>query len=294
MSSDEEEDDWAPALPPHLASKATTTASATAETRKPLGPSLPPHLAQERAIALHRELAQDEGEDGSDDDEAGPMPLASDQMTHEEEATDGVSEFLAREERERKRLEEEGKEKKLQRDEWMIVPPKEISMLAAFDPTKMKARGFRQASTKDQPSTGGVSEMWTETPLERAKRLQEETMGIRKKVVNTKTETEEEKLDAERKRKRDYEMRNAIDKHNRSSRAETLVEMHEKSASQKAQDRAEGKKRRRGSPSPPPAAIWDRDTMMGVSGKMLGEKERKTMLMDAKALGGRFSSGTFS
>jgi hypothetical protein len=35
-------------------------------------------------------------------------------------------------------------------------------------------------------------------------------------------------------------------------------------------------------------AIWDRDTMMGVSGKLMGEKDRSSLIKDARALNDRF------
>ena len=34
--------------------------------------------------------------------------------------------------------------------------------------------------------------------------------------------------------------------------------------------------------------VWDRDTMMGVSGKMMGEKDRSSLIKDARGLNDRF------
>jgi len=34
--------------------------------------------------------------------------------------------------------------------------------------------------------------------------------------------------------------------------------------------------------------VWDRDTMMGVSGKLMGEKDRSSLIKDARALNDRF------
>lgn len=34
--------------------------------------------------------------------------------------------------------------------------------------------------------------------------------------------------------------------------------------------------------------VWDRDTMMGVTGKMMGEKDRSSLIKDARGLNDRF------
>ena len=84
MSDEEEEDDYAPALPPHLA------AARSAGPAKVIGPALPSAMGMSRY------------EDDDDDDDVGPRPLPAGYAVEEK---DGVQEFLEREERRRKQLE---------------------------------------------------------------------------------------------------------------------------------------------------------------------------------------------
>lgn len=41
------------------------------------------------------------------------------------------------------------------------------------------------------------------------------------------------------------------------------------------------------------AVVWDHDAMMGLGGKLMGEKQKADMIRDAKGLGGRFGGGSF-
>lgn len=62
-----------------------------------------------------------------------------------------------------------------------------------------------------------------------------------------------------------------------SLRSKTLVDEHAKKLSaskSKKEDEA--------------PVFWDRDSMMGVSGKMMSEKDRSKAIMDARALNDRF------
>lgn len=115
-----EEDDYTPALPPDLAaarsagpSLSSKSKSDTPPKRQYVGPSLPSSQAY----------------DDDSDSDVGPQPLPAAYASQVEEKS-GVEEFLEREERRRKLQEEAGKPKKLQREEWMLVPPKSGDLLA--------------------------------------------------------------------------------------------------------------------------------------------------------------------
>lgn len=85
QEEDEEEDDYAPALPPELVA---------VRAKKVLGPSFPPSVSGP---------TYDDGDGGDDDDnDVGPRPLPQGVVLEEK---DGVQEFLEREERRRKHLE---------------------------------------------------------------------------------------------------------------------------------------------------------------------------------------------
>jgi hypothetical protein len=76
------------------------------------------------------------------------------------------------------------------RDEWMTTPPAAgtpLANLAAMDPSKHRARGFRTGGRPGGGGVGGgvaaaagqgVSSEWTETPEEKRRRLANEVLGI--------------------------------------------------------------------------------------------------------------------
>lgn len=79
---------------------------------------------------------------------------------------------------------------KPKRDEWMLVPPKSEDWASKVDPTKLKNRKFQSGKGAKAPQkAGGDNSLWTESPEERRKRLNDEVMGIRKPATqgdNTK------------------------------------------------------------------------------------------------------------
>lgn len=69
--------------------------------------------------------------------------------------------------------------KKLQRDEWMMVPPKQDDLAARMDPTKLRARKFNSGKGARAPNSSGADNaIWTETPEQKKKRLENEVLGI--------------------------------------------------------------------------------------------------------------------
>lgn len=100
--SDEEEDDYGPALPPHLAATRHSAPS--------------PKRSSQSISARHYD-------EESDDDVIGPRPDAVGGVASGGERS-AVQEFMEREERWAKEREEAKKPKKMEREEWMLVPPK--------------------------------------------------------------------------------------------------------------------------------------------------------------------------
>lgn len=155
---------------------------------------------------------------------------------------------------------------------------------AGMDPTKLKSRSF-QSGPKAQVSTrkGGLNDgpnLWTETPAERQQRLQDEALGKKRKAENA-PEEEEETDEVRRKRARDRALKEEVERHNKSSRKETLLDQHSK-----------GKKRGKEGEKEEPQG-WDRDRDMSVGGRMMDDGKRKELIKDAKGLGGRFGSSGF-
>ena len=198
-SSSPDEDDYGPALPPHLAAvrKGTVTAG-------PSRPALP--------LSPRRPVIDDDG----DDDLIGPMPVAS--VGKEKSA---VQEFMEREERKAKEREvcvgdilskltsaqDAAKPKKMQREEWMLVPPTS-GVLASVDPLRKRPTTFsRSAAPVDTDNT-----VWTETPVEKAQRIADEVAGIkRKRLPKVGDGPDEEELAA--RRARDRQIRDGVEQH---------------------------------------------------------------------------------
>ena len=84
--SDEEEECYAPALPPDMLAARASAPGGKTESRRVVGPTLPPHLAR-------RNVGYDEDED---EDDYGPAPPPSGAIVQEKS---GLEEFIEREER---------------------------------------------------------------------------------------------------------------------------------------------------------------------------------------------------
>lgn len=234
-----------------------------------MGPALPTYGPTYNAATYSRLQADDE--DDSDED-VGPKPLPAG-MRHEERSA--VDEFIEREERRRKQLEEANKPKAPQREEWMLVPPSHSDLLGKLDPSKMKkARQFSKSTA--EPRSNDTS-LWTETPAERQKRLEDETLGRKKRALDpTPVDDDPE---SKRRKKEEARIRKGVEDYTRKQRGGALVEQHASSMADKKDDSDE------------PPVIWDHARDMAIGGRLMDDGKRKQMLQEAKGLDSRFSSG---
>lgn len=81
----------------------------------------------------------------------------------------------------------------------MLAPPTSSEALASLDPTRIKNRQFSRATGREAPSKD--TSLWTETPAEKQKRLEEELSGKRKRATAIET-TDDETEEARRKRRK--------------------------------------------------------------------------------------------
>lgn len=141
----DDDDDYTPALPPDLAAARAKAGPSLPQSKDTSGS--PPHVltaSNTNKQRIHgpslRGVGQsvtprrlpslsrpDSDSDSSDDSEVGPQPLPS--STRPQPEKTAVQEFIEREERRRKNIEEASRPKKLEREEWMIVPPKSGDLL---------------------------------------------------------------------------------------------------------------------------------------------------------------------
>ncbi|KAJ6502173.1 hypothetical protein C8R45DRAFT_611245 [Mycena sanguinolenta] len=254
--ADDSEDDYTPALPPDMIASSS---------KKPVaGPTMPPAYPStyDRRIQYHA--------DDSDDD-VGPRPLPAGVGFEERDA---VKEFMAKEEKRRREVEEAAKPKAPKRDEWMLVPPSS-SVLGNLDPTKLKPRQFARTAA---PSRDTDNTLWTETPAERQQRLADEVSGKKRRAVNSEDAVSPaEQLEIRKRQRIDEDLRREVDEHTRKTRGSALVDMHANAG--KGEEKDESR------------AIWDRDRDMALSGRLMDDGRRKKMLNDAKGLGSRFATG---
>ncbi|KAI6000922.1 hypothetical protein EDC04DRAFT_2871970 [Pisolithus marmoratus] len=250
---DADEDDYMPALPPDLAPARARTGPSTEEltsgSRSPSNDPAPSTGAARRVLGPVLPTADFSDADSDSDAEVGPQPPPARFPVAKEKSA--VEEFIEREERRRKNVEEAKKPKKLE----------------------------ERSGCSSHPRAGIYWHLlWTETPAERQQRIADEVSGRKRKAVNAEPEVDLE--DAKRKRKRDEEIRRGVQEHSRRVRGAALVDTHmEREAQKKGDDNEE------------PAAIWDHSRDMSVGGRLMDEKQRKQMLREARALGDRFGTG---
>ncbi|KAJ8589072.1 hypothetical protein M405DRAFT_842095 [Rhizopogon salebrosus TDB-379] len=226
-----EEDDYTPALPPELAAARSA------------GPSL-----------SSKSNSQAPYDDDDSDSNVRPQPLPA-AYASQVEGKSGVEEFLEREERRRKLQEEASKQKRLQREEWMLVPPKSGDLLASLDPTKARPRQFARNSAPTWDNSR--SSLWTETPAERQQRLADEVAGRKRRAVNA--EPEEDAHDAAKRRRRDGGLM--------STQYSTFIVRRPRRNTH--QTRKDGDKDKDKDKESEPSGIWDHTRDMSLGGRLM-------------------------
>ena len=179
-----------PELPPHLLAKrkreediedqtqinaqsrsASSSSSDTGEKRRRIvGPAAPPVPLDERPDTT----AEQASESSSDEDIGPALPPAPGLYDAQADAQrhQAIADLITTREA----------AKKPQREEWMLVPPKQDDWSARVDPTKLKNRKFNTGKGSKAPPQkgGGDNALWTETPEQKRQRLEDEVMGVKK------------------------------------------------------------------------------------------------------------------
>lgn len=256
--SDSDQQVAGPALPPHLTQKSVSNTSSRSseskrESKKVYGPVIPGH--------------EDIRNDYSDDDDDGLVgPSLSMQSTGQEGST--LKDFESRAQKMRDRLagKDDESDQPVQRETWMTELPPEMG--ANFGLTN---RTFR----KNAAPTGDRSG-WTDTPADRERKQKE---GHKRK------RDKEEYVPSEKEKRTAKE----IEEYNKTTRPESLLEMHQKKMKKKKKKEKKKEKKKKDKDKPKERRPFDRDTDLQVN--RLDEAQRKAIIKRSQELGSRFKSG---
>ncbi|KAH7124125.1 hypothetical protein B0J11DRAFT_331525 [Dendryphion nanum] len=233
-----------------------------------LGPAPPPAPLSERPP---NPPSDDESDSSEDDFGPAPPPAGAEYATYNSDddkltpSAFDVDPNVAEE------------AKKVQRDEWMTMPPTQDDLAARLDPTKLRARKFNSGkSARGGAVSGGADGMgvWTETPEQKLKRLQNEALGIAA-PANSSTDAGK----SERARREERQARRMKEKLE-GTKGKSLVEQHQEKGTGKEKEDDPSKR----------GFDWEKDMNGGMK---VSNKQRNDLMKNAKDFGGRFSGGSY-
>ncbi|KAI9802176.1 MAG: hypothetical protein M1825_002896 [Sarcosagium campestre] len=281
-----------PELPPHLAKRkrevspedaedarngsrrssssgisTSSTPDGAEKRRRILGPTLPPASLDERPEAPPDPA--DDSTDSSSDDGFGPTlpPKLGGKEEYEERR---------RQETLFAQAAEDEKNTKPQREEWMLLPPQQDDLSSRVDPTKLRNRKFNSGKGAKAPvqKSGGDNALWTETPEQKRRRLQDEVMG----VTQPATQGPAERADL-RNRESEQATARRIQEYNERNRNKSLYDEHKKTVPREKED-------------DPSKRAFDKEKDIG-GGMKIGHSKRKELVTKAAEFGQKFSGGKF-
>ena len=262
-----DDDDFGPSAPKVASPKEAPTSS----SRRVLGPAPPPAPLHERPP----KPKDDSCSDSSDEDDYGPsLPPPPDYSA--------AAALSAQQEADLVRVAAAQESTKSQRAEWMLVPPTSGDWTSRVDPTKLKNRKFASGKSGAAPAKGkgeaGISAIWTETPDEKRRRLEDEVLG-RKEVSTSLTREANGNRDVRGDRE-DEEKERRIREYNEKVRGKSLVEeWKEKKGAKEEED-------------DPSKRGFDREKDMALGGRV-GHVQKREMLSKAADFGSRFQKGSY-
>ncbi|KAL2876735.1 hypothetical protein SGCOL_008102 [Colletotrichum sp. CLE4] len=268
LDDSDSEDDYGPTAP-----RASASTQEPSKTKPSIGPTLPPKQAIGPAMPPpdHRPSAPDSDSD-SDDDDYGPALPSSTTSVQRAQAAAAAEAATA----------SQGPAAP-QRDDWMLAPPTQ-SGYQERDPTKLKNRKF--ASGKSSAAAGGgggcggISSIWTETPEQKRKRLEDAVLGR-----GDPTQAGNEKNQQPRRTKEEVERERRISENIASARGKSMYEEHQQNKKHSGKPAEEEE-------DDPSKRAFDREKDMSLGGK-IGTAQRRELLNKAKDFGGRFQKGSY-
>ncbi|KAI4171923.1 MAG: hypothetical protein LQ348_006845 [Seirophora lacunosa] len=160
----------------------------------------------------------------------------------------------------------------------MLVPPKPEDWSARLDPTKLRNRKFNTGKGAKAPPARGAGkggDVWTETPEEKRRRLEDEVMGVRKPAQVADDRRERGREDEGERREREARIR----EFNEKNRGASLYTSHKQTKPEAQED-------------DPSARAFDREKDM-AGGMKIGHAKRREMVHKAADFGSRFAGGKY-
>ena len=262
LEDESSEDDYGPSAHPKPAPAA-----------KPiLGPAPPPANLSEKPLHSANDSSSD-----SDDDYGPSLPPAP--------GSAAAILLQQRAQRDQDRAREEARaaeSAKPQRAEWMLAPPSDSDWSARVDPTKLKNRKFASGKGAKAPAEkSGVSAIWTETPEEKRRRLEDQVLGRGDSSSSASAAASRGKGDSREGREAEETARRIREYNERNRNKSLMDEMNE--------SQGRGGKEKEDDPS---KRGFDREKDMALGGR-LGHGEKREMLAKAKDFGSRFQKGRY-
>ncbi|KAI0457478.1 hypothetical protein F5B21DRAFT_95172 [Xylaria acuta] len=264
----EDEEDMGPAPP---------------ESKRIHGPAPPPAALSERPPVPA------DSESDSDDDYGPALPSSAPHQQRQARALEAAEAEAAT-------------SKAPKRDDWMLAPPSAGGYRAA-DPTKLKARRFNSGPRANTSGSGGgeISSIWTETPEEKRKRLENAVLG--RDTSSGPNPTSNSAHPKPTMTKEDAEQAARIRSFTEAMRGRSLYEEHQAARAQGSSGSGSGS----GSSSrtaggkkswvdeeedDPSKRAFDKEKDMKLGGR-IGASQRRELLNKAADFGGRFAKGKY-
>ncbi|KAL7943217.1 hypothetical protein V8C42DRAFT_330042 [Trichoderma barbatum] len=282
-SGSDSEDDYAPSRP--------STIPAAAPTTRTVGPSLPPHLASNNNT---NEINLSDSDSDSDTGPAilpppnptttvnpNPNPILKADTESSEDEDDDFGPSLPSSAPRRQigpSLPPALQDDAPKRDDWMLAPPPSSNTFSERDTTRIRARKFSSKPKPTSSSSANAPSIWTETPEEKLRRLQDSVLGRTSSASDGQAALTE---DQQRKMLRDEALAAEI----HAQRGKTLLQEHQggKIAKGGKVDDEE---------DDPSKRAFDREKDMAVGGKITSTQRRELINKSAN-FGGRFQKGSF-
>ncbi|KAI1392837.1 uncharacterized protein F4822DRAFT_392361 [Hypoxylon trugodes] len=275
---DSSEDEAGPAPPPAPTTPAPAPAGPSpARIKRIHGPAPPPAPLSERPP----NPPNPDSESDSDDDYGPALPTSASHTTRAARAQAASAAALAA---------------GPQRDDWMLAPPTS-SGYRAPDPTKLKSRRFASGPrTNPNPSSGSsggeISSIWTETPEQKRKRLENAVLGRNDPASQQQTSSGNGGGNGlgigsgtEARTKEDQEQQERIRSFTEATRGKSLYDEHRDSRRGRTLAAEEEE-------DDPSKRAFDKEKDMKLGGR-IGTAQRRELLNRAADFGGRFAKGKY-